>query len=245
MPNDLNLMLGVFAAALVGLSKGGLPAIGMLAVPLLALQMSPIKAAAMLLPIYVLTDFVAIWLYRREFSRENLRILIPAGVFGVLIGWSTASLLSDRAVGFLVGVIGVGFCLNTWLRGAISGVSQPSVGKGLFWGSLAGFTSFVTHAGAPPFQIYVLPQKLPKAIFAGTSAILFATINAAKIIPYQLLRPYSIEGLKASAWLIPAALAGTVAGAYLTRRIADEWFFRTVQFALFLISLKLIFDAVA
>lgn len=245
MPIDLNLSLGILAATLVGLSKGGLPAIGMLAVPLLALQMSPIKAAAMLLPIYVLTDLVAIWLYRRDFSRDNLRILIPAGIFGVLIGWSTASLLSDRAVGFLVGMIGVGFCLNTWLRGAVLAVSHPSIGKGWFWGTLTGFTSFVTHAGAPPFQIYVLPQKLPKAVFAGTSAILFATINAAKIIPYQMLRPYSVEGLKASAWLIPVALAGTVAGAYLTRRISDVWFFRTVQIALFLISIKLIFDAVA
>ena len=54
---------------------------------------------------------------------------------------------------------------------------------GILWGTLAGFTSFISHAGAPPFQIYVLPQRLPKLVFAGTSTILFATINAAKIVP--------------------------------------------------------------
>lgn len=231
-----------FAAAfLIGLSKGGLPAIGMLAVPVLALTMSPVKAVALLLPVYMVTDLVAVYLYRRSYSARNLMILIPAGVCGVLLGWWTAAYLSDRAIAALIGALGVSFCLNTWLRrrSRVS-VREPSIAKGLAWGTLSGFTSFVSHAGAPPFQMYVLPQRLPKLVFAGTSTILFAAINAAKLIPYMRLRPYSVDDLWVATALLPSALVGTVVGAWLTKRIDDRWFFLGVQIALFAISVKLL-----
>lgn len=232
------------AALLVGLAKGGMPAIGMVAVPLLSLSMSPVQAAVLLLPIYVISDMVGVWLYRRAYSAVNLRILIPAGVTGVVVGWLTAAMVSDRAITLLIGLMGIGFCLNMWLRKNGTAPPQPAhVGKGWFWGMVSGFTSFISHAGAPPFQVYMLPQKLPKAEFAGTSTMLFAVINAAKIVPYQNLRPYSTEMLWSAAAVVPFALIGTVAGAYATRRIADVWFYRLVQAGLFAVSVKLVADA--
>lgn len=245
MNPDLYFWLAGCAALLVGLSKGGLPAVGMLSVPVLSLVMSPVKAAVLLLPIFVISDVVGIWLYRRDYSAANLRILIPAGVVGVLVGWLTASVVSEIAITFMIGVVGLAFCLNVWLRKQGHAPAQPANAvKGWFWGSLAGFTSFISHAGAPPFQVYMLPQKLPKTEFAGTATIVFAVINAAKILPYQNLRPYSGETLWSAAVLIPFALIGTVCGAYLTRRIAEVWFYRIVQISLFAVSLKLIFNAV-
>ncbi len=242
---DEYLLITNLAALLIGLSKGGLPSIGMLAVPILSLTISPMKAAVLLLPIYVISDAVGVWLYRKNFSTPNLIILIPAGVLGVFIGWLTASFISDIAIKLLLGLIGVGFCLNTWLKKQADQPTQPAHrGKGLFWGAMAGFTSFISHAGAPPFQIYVLPQRLSKAEFAGTATLVFAVINAAKIIPYQDLRPYAIEDMLNAAFLIPMALAGTVLGAYLTKKIADKWFFRLIQVGLFIISIRLIYDAV-
>ena len=89
----------------------------------------------------------------------------------------------------------------------------------------------------------MLPQKLPKAEFAGTATILFAIINVAKIGPYQNLSPYSEEDFWKIAVLVPFALLGTFLGAYLTKRIADAWFFKLVQVGLFLLSIKLIHDA--
>jgi len=84
--NDPGLFsLMVLAAFLIGLSKGGLPAVAMLSVPILSLTMSPLVAAVLLLPIYILSDLVSVWLYRREYSIENIRILIPAGILGVII----------------------------------------------------------------------------------------------------------------------------------------------------------------
>lgn len=244
MSFDSYFVLAGLAALLVGLSKGGLPTVGMLAVPLLSLFMSPVKAAVLLLPIYIISDVVSVWLYRRDFSAANLKILIPAGMLGVLIGWLTASFTSDSAVKLMIGCMGVGFCLNTWLRKTPQDKQPVDQKKGWFWGTVAGFTSFISHAGGPPFQIYVLPQRLPKIQFAGTATLLFAVINAAKIWPYQLLQPYSVDDLMRAADLIPFALVGTVLGAYITKKIADVWFYRLVQAGLFMVSLKLIADVV-
>lgn len=241
---DATFFLAALAALLVGLSKGGLPSIGMLGVPLLSLLMSPVQAAALLLPIFVISDVAGVYLYRRDFSAVNLRLLIPAGIVGVVVGWLTASMVSDRAITFLIGAMGLAFCVNQWLRRQAIAVAQPAHPlKGWFWGLVAGFTSFISHSGGPPFQVYMLPQKLPKAEFAGTATIVFAVINAAKIWPYQNLRPYSAETLWCATGLIPFALVGAVAGAYLTRRIAEVWFYRIVQISLFGVSLKLLTDA--
>lgn len=245
MSNTSYLALAALAAFLVGLSKGGLPSISMLAVPLLSLVMSPVKAAVLLLPIFVISDVMGVYLYRRVYSASNLRVLIPAGVSGVILGWLTASMVSDRTVTFLIGAMGVAFCLSVWLRDQSQAPPRPGgTVRGWLWGILAGFTSFISHSGGPPFQVYVLPQKLPKAEFAGTATILFAVINASKILPYQALRPYSHETLWSAAVLVPFALAGAVCGAYLTRRIPELWFYRIVQVSLFLVSLKLLWDAV-
>ncbi len=244
MAIDSYFVLAGLASLLVGLSKGGLPTVGMLAVPLLSLFMSPIRAAVLLLPIYIISDMVSVWLYRKNFSAPNLKILVPAGIFGVFIGWLTASVTSDSAVKLIIGCMGVSFCLNTWLRKTPQDKQPVDRKKGWFWGTVAGFTSFISHAGGPPFQIYMLPQRLPKIEFAGTATLLFAVINAAKILPYQQLQPYSTEDLMRAADLIPFALIGTVLGAYLTKKIADVWFYRLVQASLFAMSIKLIADVV-
>jgi len=229
------------AAFLVGLSKGGLPAVAMLSVPILSLTMPPLVAAVLLLPIYILSDLVSVWLYRREYSLDNIKVLIPAGILGVLIGWATASYVSDRMVSMLIGLMGISFCLYIWTKKTSSQVSAPvNIRKGLAWGTLSGFTSFVSHAGAPPFQIYVLPQRLPKMVFAGTTTIVFTAVNLAKIIPYSTLHPYSASTLQVSAYLLPIAAVGTVVGKKLIERLSEKWFFLAVQIALFAISIKLV-----
>jgi uncharacterized protein len=230
-------------AIFVGLSKGGLPAIGSLSVPMLSLTMSPVKAAALLLPVYVASDWVGLWLYRHRYSRPNLRILVPGAMAGVAFAWATASLFPENVIKLLIGLMGIGFCLNAWFfRLADAPPTHPDTRRGLFWGALSGFTSFVSHAGAPPFQIYMLPQRLDKLSFAGTSTILFAIVNAAKIVPYWQLGQFAPGSLRTGLMLLPAAIAGTIAGALLTRIIPDKLFFRVVQAALFTVSLKLAYD---
>jgi uncharacterized membrane protein YfcA len=239
---DLGFALAAgLAAFFVGMSKGGVPMIGSLAVPTLALFMSPVTAAGLLLPVYVISDMFGVWAYRREFSGRNLAILIPAATLGIGIGWATASLVTDAEVMLIVGLIGLAFCLIRWLGRA--GAARPAdVPRGLFWGAVSGFTSFVSHGGAPPYQMYVVPQRLPKMVYAGTTTLTFAAINALKLIPYAALGQLNPANLTVTALLMPVAVAATFVGVWLTRRLPEKLFYRLVMAALFLISLKLVWD---
>lgn len=243
LSDPLVLTLAALAALLVGLSKGGLSLIGSIAVPMLALVISPVTAAALLLPIFVVSDMFGLWSYRREFDRRNLIILVSAGVVGIGFGWATASIITERWVGFIVGIIGVTFCINAWRQRHVVLQPKPAdVPRGVFWGTLMGFSSFVSHSGGPPYQVYVLPQQLPKTVYAGTTTIVFAVVNAVKLLPYWALGQLNAGNLKTSAWLMPIAIAGTFIGVRLVRILPQKTYFAIVQTALFVVSIKLIWD---
>lgn len=236
----------VVSASLVGMGKGGLPLVGMLAVPIMALVMSPILAAGLLLPVYIVSDMFGLNAYRHAFDRRVLSILLPGAVAGIGVGWATASLVPEAAVTLLVGVIGVAFALNLITRRKVDAApKRAEVAPGLFWGAVTGFTSFVSHAGAPPYQVYTLPLGLTKSVFAGTSTIAFAVINAVKLVPYYALGQINLGSLKIAAILsIPAAIA-VFAGVRLVNWLPEKLFFQIITWALLVISVKLIWDGVA
>ncbi|QYZ69928.1 sulfite exporter TauE/SafE family protein [Neotabrizicola shimadae] len=239
-------VLAVLAAATVGAGKGGLPIVGMLAVPILSLAISPVVAAGMLLPVYVISDVFGLYAYRREFDRRVLVIACIGMTVGVGVGWATASLVSEAAVTLLVGVVGLSFALNLLARRrVVVDPQQPAWGKGLFWTTVAGFTSFVSHAGAPPYQVFTLPLGMRKAVFAGTSTIAFAYVNALKLIPYYFLGQLSPENLWHAAMLMPVAAISVFAGVWIVRRLPETLFFQLVTWALLLISARLIWDGAA
>ncbi|PDT45201.1 hypothetical protein CO661_24410 [Sinorhizobium fredii] len=242
--SPLLIFVAVVSAFFVGLSKGGLPTVGNLAVPLLALVISPVAAAALLLPIYVASDMVGLALYRRTFSKRNLAILVPSSLVGVLIGWAVSSRLSSEFVGMMVGIVGVAFCLNKWIWSRNRSPARGTIPAGLFWGAMTGITSFVSHSGGPTFQIYVLPQYLQKMTFAGTSTILFAILNAAKIVPYWEMGQFTGIDMTIALWLAPSAGLGTMLGKRLTEILPEKVFFRVIEVTLLLISAKLIADYV-
>jgi uncharacterized membrane protein YfcA len=241
-----DLAVGALSAFMVGLGKGGLAMMGTFGVPVLALVMSPVRAAAILLPVFVFSDVFALWLYRREFSARNLRILIPAATAGITLGWVLASRVSDAGIGILIGILGLGFCVNSWrMRHRVAVPHSADVPRGVLWGSILGFASFVSHAGAPPFQIYVLPQRLPKLVYAGTSALTFAAVNAIKLVPYGVLGQLSPANLRLSAWLLLPALVGTQVGRHVVRIIPERIYYVFLQVALFAISVELIAKGLA
>lgn len=238
-------MVATLAAVLVGLGKGGVPVVAMLSVPMLALVISPVAAAGLVLPIYVVSDMFGLWVYRRAFDRRVLAILVPATTLGVGLGWATARLVSEDLVAGIVGLIGAVFAANLLLRrGAEPEARHARVLPGLFWGAATGFTSFVSHAGAPPYQVYVMPLRLTKLVFAGTSTILFAYVNAIKLVPYWALGQFSPENLKVAALLmLPAALA-VFAGQRLVQWLPEKLFFTLVTWALLALSLRLIWQSI-
>ncbi|MBV8661568.1 MAG: sulfite exporter TauE/SafE family protein [Hyphomicrobiales bacterium] len=232
------------AVILFGLSKGGFSALGSLAIPVFALAISPVKAAAITLPLMIVQDWVAVWAFRRDFDARNLVIMLPGSLLGVGAGFLLASHVDEDAVRLAVGIISIGFVLFMLARDRIARgkTAAAPVAPGVFWGALSGFTSFVSHAGGPPMMIYVLPQKLAPRIFAGTSTMFFAATNLLKVPPYFALGQFSADNLFASATLFPVAIASTFAGVWLVRRVSAERFYAAVLLLTFLIGLKLSYD---
>ncbi|MBU2580446.1 MAG: sulfite exporter TauE/SafE family protein [Alphaproteobacteria bacterium] len=238
--------LAIPAVILTGLAKGGfLGALGGFAVPLMSLVISPIEAAGIMLPILIAMDMVGLAAYRGEFHRANLEILLPAAVAGIALGWMTAAYVSEAHVRLIVGLVGFVYAARYWISHKLHGHPGPSRVKGTFWGLVAGFTSFVSHTGAPPFQVYMLPQRLPNTIYAGTAVVFFAVVNLIKVVPYFALGQFSVANLSTVAVLIPLAPLAMLAGVWLTRRVPQQPFYLILHAALLIVSLKLIYDALA
>lgn len=243
------------AVILTGLSKGGFGgAFGFAAVPLMALVISPVQAAGLMLPILLIMDVVAVAAYRKSFDRRVVFTLLPAGTAGTALGWATASLVSDDVVRLLVGLIAIAFLARAfWARqsgpraaGAVEAAARrPSLLSAQFWGMLAGYTSFVAHAGGPPFQAYVVPLRLDPVRYAATSAIFFGLINAIKVVPYAALGQFDAENLLTAAALAPVAILSTWYGVRLVRRIDERLFYRILMGSILIVAVKLIHDGVA
>ena len=143
------------AVILLGLSKGGFSGLSSLAMPLLALAISPVKAAAIVLPILIVQDWVSVWAFRRDWEPRNLAILVPAGAIGVGAGWLLAARVDEQAVRLAVGLISVGFVVFMLLRDRIaSGAASARRSRPVCCGgrSAASPVSSVTPAGRRPWS---------------------------------------------------------------------------------------------
>lgn len=245
MPVDpLSLLIIAAAILIVGTSKGGLGGgLGVMGVPLMSLTMPPAQAAAILLPILCFMDIMTVRAFWGQWSKAQLMRVLPAAVIGIVIGALTFRYFRSSDIRLLVGIIAVGFALNYWLKPA-QHLSQRTPGKRAagFWGSIAGFTSFVSHAGGPPINLYLLPQKLPKSVYQGTTAVFFAVVNYVKLLPYAMLGQFDGANLQSSAWLAPLAVVGIWLGYYLHHRMPEKVFFQIAYIMLFITGCKLIFD---
>jgi uncharacterized protein len=177
-----------------------------MATPLLALVMPPLEAAAIMLPIMIVR---AVWVYRKEWERRVIAIMLPGVLAGIGIAWALAAHISEAAVRVFVGAITVAFVLYNWIgiQRVEREIGSANIGAGVFWGALSGFTTTICQAGGPPYQIYVLALRQSKMVFIGASAIFFATMNWLKVVPYPALGQFSARGLAASLVLIPLAIA--------------------------------------
>ncbi len=234
------------AVLLFGLSKGGFGGgVSVLSVPLMAMTTDPVTAAAILLPLLVAMDLVAMWSFRGQYSTLNLKILLPGAILGVGIGSFTFHYLSEPAIRIMIGLMAVGFCANYYIQRGPSKKTQPNRLKGSFWGMLAGFTSFGIHAGAPPVNIYLLPLQLEKKQLMGTMALFFACVNFVKLVPYSLLGEFDQQNLLTSLVLLPLAPIGVRLGYFLLHKVDQKLVYRLCYFFLAIAGAKLLFEGIS
>ena len=177
---------------LIGMSKGGFP-VGSIALPALILiwpgQVEPAKTVvAFMLPVLCVMDVVALAFYRGHILWRRLVPMLPGTLLGVAVGSmlfvsKEAAMLtvSDRWLKLCIGVLGIGFVLyyatRKWILRRLDAGATPGRAKTGTLGFLAGFTSTLAHAAGPVLQMYLLPQRLAKLHFAGTTVAFFFLLN--------------------------------------------------------------------
>lgn len=232
------------AVLIVGIAKGGLGGgIGVVAVPLMAMFVSPAQAAAIMLPVLTVMDALALRVYWRRWDWHNLRVLLPASMVGTGLGFLTFGYLSADGLRALVGTVALLYSVHYFVRRAPAEGRPAHTVAGVFWGATAGFTSFSIHAGGPPLQAYLLPQRLHRTTFQATSVLFFFAVNWSKVVPYAWLGQLSTDNLFMSIVLMPLAPLGIFLGRWLHTRVNDAVFFRVVHASLFVIGVKLLSDA--
>lgn len=246
------LIAATIAVILVGLAKGGFAGLGALATPVLALAIGPAKAAAILLPILIVQDCVSLWSFRGQWNLWVIGWMMPGSLLGILLGYMFAARLPVDALVIALGLITAGFGL--WrlalevraYRGLTAIAPSTSPGwVGSLFGVATGFTSQIAHAGGPPFQMWVAPRQLPHITYVATNVLLFAMINWVKVPTYFALGVMTAEVMTTAALLVPLAIASTLAGVWLIRRIATGQFYRIVYLLMVMLGGKLVLDGIA
>jgi uncharacterized protein len=211
----------------------------------MSLSVPPMQAAAIILPTVLAQDALTVWIYRRDWSAWNLKIMIPSMAVGVAVGWLFAASLSAAHVRLAIGLIAGAFVLRHWLGTRFDRLApKPDLRTGVIFGTIGGFTTMLANAGGPAWQMHVLPQRLDKLTYVGTFAVLFAASNLFKIPAYGALGQLTAENLTIGLILLPAAVAANYAGIWLVRRTPTELFYRIAYVLMFLISIELIRGAV-
>ena len=241
------VVTAVTAVMIIGIAKGGFAGGPVLvAVPLMSLSIDPLRAAAILLPILLLMDALAVHKWWGKWDLHELRVLVPGAVIGTLLGWATFRIFSADGLRVLVGSLALGYALLWFFSQKKNPQPRlPSKLRGVFWGSAAGFTSFAVHAGSPPLHIYLLGQKPGKTSFQATTVAFFFVVNWLKLGPYALLGQLDISNLGISLVLAPLAPLGIALGGWLHHRVNEKLFFRFIYIALLVIGARLIYVGIS
>ena len=239
------------AVLLVGIAKAGFGGgVGAVATPLMAMTISVADAAAILLPLLIVADVFTIRHYRKDFDSRSLKLMIPGSVIGVLIGafffWKFGDPEHENVLRFGLGLLSLAFVLYQFLRARVAGMlvkSNPPDYSGVLYGSAAGFTSTLAHAGGPPATMYLLPQQFPRSIFVGTNVMFFFALNLIKLPAYSSLGLLRMGNFTTILILAPLALVGVTIGVYLNKRFSEIWFTRVVYIMLLFTGLQLVYSS--
>jgi uncharacterized membrane protein YfcA len=212
--------------------------------------MSPVQAAAIMLPLLLIQDAVGVWAFRKTWDKSSLLVLLPGAVIGIALGYLLAARVSEDVVLAVLGGISIVFALyRLWLHAkGTQAIAETTKGApaivGVLLGVGSGFTSQIAHAGQPPFQIWVMPKRLPRDVLVGTTAIYFAVVNWVKVPAYLALGQFTHQNLTISAILAPVAILSTMAGVRLVRRVSSERYEVIIYWLMIIVGAKLIWDAV-
>ena len=238
-------LFAIPAVLLIGLAKGGFSGLGALGTPLIALAIDPVRGAAILLPILIVQDVVGVAAFRKSWDGGVLQAMLPGAVAGVALGWWFAASVSPGAILAALGAISIlfgGYRLWADHGGGLAAPSNSPAWVGSLFGVATGFTSQIAHAGGPPFQMWVMPRRLPRDVLVGTTAIFFAVLNWVKVPAFVALGQFTASNALTTLTLLPIAILASLAGVKLVRLVPAERFYTIIYVLMIAAGAKLLLD---
>jgi uncharacterized membrane protein YfcA len=233
-------------AAMQGVAKTGVPGVGILAVPLMAMVFGAEEAkgsVGLLLGILILADVFAITYHRKNAQWRHVLRLLPATAAGIATGSVLLGQISGAQLKPLIGVIVLAMLvLNYWRQR--KGGAEVEVPRDWWFAGLMGFAAGVAtmmaNAAGPVMIIYLLAMQLPKVQFVGTSAWFFFLVNWIKV-PFSVnLKMMTFETLKVDLMMLPAIALGALLGVVLLHRIPQKKFGMVMQVLAAAAAIKLL-----
>jgi uncharacterized membrane protein YfcA len=239
------------AIFLIGLTKSGFGSgVGLMIVPMMAIAMGHLPghgsaaALGLLLPLLLAGDLIAVWQYRRLFSLNIVKHLLPGTAVGIVLGSLMLAWFHHYSgiVGALIRIeIGIESILLVslhWWRAwrGIQGHLLPEPLRSHLTGGFAAVSSTLAHAAGPIVTMYLLPLRLDRQLFVGTCAIYFFIVNAAKLPAYQLSGVFADASPIFALRFLPLVVVGAIVGVWMNRRINDEIFSRIVYIVTFVLG---------
>ena len=244
---EINLLFFVTvvpAIILYGIAKSGLSgSMALISIPLMTVVMPLGQALAIVLPILILSDMVAVYRFRKNFDLQTLKLLVPSAVLGIFIASLTFTYFSEELLKLIIGVMGFLFASHYFLFKSKNLIpKKKSSIKGTICSAISGFTSFCVHAGGTPLSVYLLPLRMKKEVYVGTRVIFFTCVNLIKLPFYLNLSIITLESFKQSIMLFPLAGLGIGIGYQIIKIIEENLFYNVLYVLIFVSSSELILD---
>ncbi len=254
-------LLAAFGVLFIGLSKAGFGGgLGMLTTPLCVVAFGaggrePTFAVGTILPLLCAGDIFSLYHYWGKWDRQNLKCLLPGVVTGVFVGVQLIGRFSPRQINLSIGVLAVAFVVFQLAKEYIfraEGNFAPNHKIGVPCGIGAGITSTFAHGAGPVVSLFLIPQRLPKEIYVGTTVLVFTWINWIKLpffcldralLDWPVFAPQAMitrETLWMSLKFLPLVPVGVWLGVWLNRKVSEEGFLKIVYMLTFVTGLQLI-----
>jgi len=229
--NGWILLLALFGALCIGLSKSGLAGTATLNVVLMAQIFGAKPSVGLVLPLLIVADLLGYLINRKGGSWRQIVPMMPPAIAGVIVGW----LLLDRidnavarvVIGWIIlGLLAFNFVLRKRREQFLALTEHRGFAQGM--GFLAGTVTMIANAAGPVMTVFLLSQRLEKREHLGVFCRFFLFINLFKLPFSNSVGIISGPSLLTNLVLLPGVFLGLFLGWQILKRIPQDAFENTL-----------------
>lgn len=237
------IVLGLLAAWFFGMSKTGVPGIGIpgVLVMMLAFPGQEKLAGGAVVPLLVTADLFAVRYYWRQADFKRIKGLLPAVYLGLAAGTVFLLFLNDAQFKKFIAVLVIVLIAFEQIRGWMKWntfPNSPLFTRGM--GMLAGFTTQVGNSAGPVMSVYLSSQGMQKREFMGTFAVFFLIVNLSKLPLVAGLKMLTPETLLFDLYVLPGLLLGVFLGRKVYLLIPERYFVPSIMVLNLLVPVHLL-----